>query len=76
MYLSAKGAPTSGLICCNAWSFSAAVLETMQSAGARIFRSRIYASLAVKSTQILPAIPVRITRRMRSVSNSVSIVVS
>ena len=55
---------------------SGAVFDTMQSAGAKILYSRMYASLAVNSTQILPAMPVRITRRMRSVSSKVSRVVS
>jgi hypothetical protein len=55
---------------------SSAVFETMQSAGAKIFSSRMYASLAVKSTQILPAMPVRMTRRGASASSSVSSVVS
>jgi len=35
----------------------------------------MYASLAVKRTQMLPAIPVKMTRRMRSISRSVSRVV-
>ena len=38
--------------------------------------SRMYASLAVKSTQMLPAMPVRITRRTPKVSSKVSKVVS
>ena len=37
-------------------------MDTMQSAGANSRRSRMYASLAVKSTQMFPAIPVRMTR--------------
>ena len=36
----------------------------------------MYASLAVNSTQMLPAMPVRIIRRTRRVSSSVSSVVS
>ena len=53
-------------ICLSACSFSSAVFETIQSDGAKILRSRIYASLAVNRTQMLPAIPVKMTRRMRS----------
>src|SRR3982751_1722988 len=41
-------------------SFSLFVFETVQSRGTNNLKSRIYASFAVKSTQKLPAIPVRI----------------
>ena len=37
----------------------------MQSTGAKILSSRMYGSFVVKSTQMLPAMPVRMTRRRR-----------
>ena len=63
-------------ICRSACSLSATVFDTMQSAGAYTFRSRMCASLAVNRTQMLPAMPVRMTRRVPRLPSSVSRVVS
>jgi len=60
-------------ICRSAWSLSAAVFDTMQSAGANSLRSRMSASLAVKRAQMLPGIPVTIRQAAAQPGTSIAI---